>query len=146
MSSDNSLAFQFSNLHHSGQALDKRWQILLHINGDFTVYIGDRLLYSEPYFTLIEFAVSASRWSSTAHSTGRDLVFESQESDTSGLVWLKRSGDGWTVGSAYQRHQEHTLFDLSEIITAIEDYVSRLHHRIQGKYGIDLYHFIHTEP
>src|SRR6267142_2157664 len=87
-------------------------------------------------FCLVEFAMHISKWLREVTITNEDFVYESMESDEGGLVWIKRSGLGWRIGSVHQAYEEQKEFRLEEISIAVKEYSARLSEELFNKLGL----------
>ena len=129
---------KFSKMKVDGDSVEEPWQAYLRIVGLFCVKVGDRLLYQEEEFCLVEFAVSAQIWRKGLHQKQEDFIYTSLESDESGLFWVKKVDGGWRVGSIHQEYEEALVFDLDLLATALGTFCDRLRDKVLERFGVDL--------
>ncbi len=116
----------FSNLHFDGEIRSK-WDVLLRIVGDFAIVTGDRQLYGEVEFCLVEFAIALANWLATATDDGPDFVYTSMESETEGLVRFTLAEFGsWKVSAAHQHYDEVAQLTTDEVGCAARAYIQQL--------------------
>jgi hypothetical protein len=112
--------------------------VLLGLVADFSITVGDRLLYREVDFPVIELAAGLLRWLDQRPEPGDDFEWESMETEEPGWVWVRSAGDGWHIGSIHQEYPEPRSFSMTELRWAIADFVSRLSMKALEEQGIDL--------
>jgi len=132
----NTLRFEFEITTNDATSLKEPQQLLLGIVGNFAVRVDEKTLYEEVEFCLVEFAMHISKWLREVTITNEDFVYESMESDEGGLVWIKRSGLGWRIGSVHQAYEEQKEFRLEEISIAVKEYSARLSEELFNKLGL----------
>lgn len=116
----------FSNLHLDGEIRSK-WDVLLRIVGDFAITFGDRQLYDETEFCLVELAVALANWLATATDDGPDFVYTSLESETEGLVRFSLVGHGaWRISAAHQQYDEVVQLTTEQVKAAAGAYIHDL--------------------
>jgi hypothetical protein len=141
MDSNKSLAFQFDSIKQINE-LNDDWEIMLYIEADFFVLVDSKVLYSEQYFCVVEFASALFRWLDKVDKTEEDFIYESMDSDEVGLVWIKQNESGWRVGSVHQNYEEARTFNLDEIKEACKKIFYDLNNELSAKFKIDLYNFL----
>jgi hypothetical protein len=120
------MRFEFRDIHFDGN-VQTRIDAILRIGGDFAVWVGNRRLYHEEEFCLVEFAVALGDWLAVANDGGPDFVYTSMESETTGLVRFTSVNPGfWTVSAAHQDFQAEDLFTTADLRQAALDYVREL--------------------
>ena len=132
------LKFHFELTTTDATNLKEPQQLLLGIIGNFAVRVGEKPLYQEAEFCLVEFAMQITKWLSEVTITNEDFVYTSLESEEVGLVWIKRSGAAWRIGSIHQEYEEYKEFSLEEISNAVEEYRARLSEELFRKLGISV--------
>lgn len=130
--------FSFTEIALDGGALTEPWQVYLRIVGGFSVTVGGRGLYQEQGFCLVEFAVNSKLWLEHVKETEEDFIFTSQESDESGLVWVKKVAGGWRLGSIHQEYEETSVFDLDSLRAPLCAYFDGLRKRVEECFGVDI--------
>jgi len=130
------MRLEFSNIHFDGEIRTK-WDVLLRIVGDFTLWVDGRAIYREVEFCLVEFAVALADWLAVATDLGPDFVYTSMESETQGLVRFTRLNPGvWQVSAADQDEQATDSITTTELETAALSYIRALRARLQPKVDI----------
>lgn len=73
--------------------------ILVAVDADFRAVDGDRVVYEERSFPVVELAWSLLRW--LDQPDRGDFVFESMSFEELGAVTVRRQGAGWVFGSVF---------------------------------------------
>jgi hypothetical protein len=117
------MKLSFANLRFDGEVRTK-WDVLLRIVGDFSLWIRDRVIYREVEFCLVEFAVALANWLAIATDLGPDFAYTSLESETEGLVRFTRLAPGeWRVSAADQEEEARDSLTTAEIKHAAVAYI-----------------------
>jgi hypothetical protein len=132
------ITLRFEQLHRERPALRDRYDVLLGLVADFSITIGDRLLYREVDFPVVELAAGLLRWLEQRPEPGDDFEWESMETEEPGWVWVRSVGDGWRIGSIHQEYPELRSFSMTELQWAITDFVSRLSATALEEQRVDL--------
>jgi hypothetical protein len=85
------ITFAFGKLTSTVDDSTEIWQLWLKIEATFSVFVGPEIVYSEPYFPVVEFAQTAERWLDSCRS---HLVYVSLESEERPLIAFYRCADG----------------------------------------------------
>lgn len=119
------------------------WQASLWIEADFVVEVQEGVLLSEPYWCIVELAVSLAMWLRVATERGPDFNYTSMDDGQEGLLWFRRkTGGQWYVGSAWQKFEATTPSSFSAIQHAARAYIenvldkSQVH--VSGRLAADL--------
>jgi hypothetical protein len=112
-------------LERSYGELDEDWKVLLGIIGEFSLWVRGELVYWDGDFCLVEFAEQVRRWMDSEEPRA-EFSYDSIESDQPGLIWFRKFGDRWIVGSIHQRSEALQSFHFKELEAAFEAYVERL--------------------
>ncbi len=104
---------------------EARWSydLLLGVIATFEVRVGDRLLYREEMFPIVELCVALRQWRRDSLPRRQAFVFQSLESDEAGLVWIRPDDGGWRVGSIHQEYPELRRWSDDEIGRSLNDFV-----------------------
>lgn len=127
-----------TDLRFEGTDPEDRFDLLLGVCADLALQTEGRLLYSEPDFPVTELAVQLNAWAAGGPESGEDFEFSSMESDESGLVWFRRSGAGYRVGSLYQEFPAMAVHAPAAVRSTIERFVTDLRNRTRRELDIDL--------
>jgi hypothetical protein len=134
------MRLKFTNLHFEGE-IGTKWDVLLRIVGDFSLWIRDRAIYREVEFCLVEFAVALANWFAIATDLGPDFEYTSLESETEGLVRFTRYTPGtWRVSAAHQDEDAHDVLTTAELKDAAIEYIRDL--RASLKHEVDILQYI----
>lgn len=103
------IMFTFGKLTSTVDDSTEVWQLWLRIEATFSVRVGPEIIYSEPYFPVVEFAQIAEKWlaSGRAH-----LVYVSLESEERPLIAFYRRADG-----NFQFYSPHASVSRAVIVT-----------------------------
>jgi hypothetical protein len=134
----NGITLRFEQLHRERPALRDLYDVLLGLVAEFSITIGDRLLYREVDFPVVELAASLLRWLDLRPEPGDDFEWESMETEEPGWVWVRSAGDGWRIGSIHQEYPEPRILSMTELQWAITDFVGRLSAKALEEQRIDL--------
>jgi hypothetical protein len=132
------VAFAFADVKVDGGRLKEPWQVYLRIIGRFSVHVGERVLYVEESFCVVEFAIKSQLWLARVNETQEDFIYTSQESEESDLFWIRRSGAGWRIGSVYQEYEELSTFPLELLAAALCSYFNNLRRFVTEAFGRDI--------
>lgn len=130
--------FSFGDVSLEGGHLNEPWEVYLRIVGRFSVSVGERILYAEESFCVVEFAVKSQLWLKRVNETQEDFVYTSQESEEAGLFWIRKAGQVWRLGSAYQEYEELATFSLSSLAVALSAYFEDLQAFVTEAFDADI--------
>ncbi len=119
------IKFSFGKIHIT-QSIVNDWQIFVHVESDFSIFVGNKILYQEYDFNIAEFAVSVSQWFESNKTAPIDYYYETVDSEDVGFVWFKKNGSRWQIGSINQEYEETRLFELSELDATIKGFLTEL--------------------
>lgn len=130
------MRLEFSNVHFDGEIRTK-WDVLLRIVGDFSLWIGDRVVYREVEFCVVEFALALGSWLTVATDLGPNFVYTSLESETEGLVKFTRLKPGtWRVSAANQDQEPVDMLTTVELKHATVAYIRDIRAHLLPKLDI----------
>jgi hypothetical protein len=130
------ITFTTNNLHKDVPRVRDKFDRLLRIVGDFSIRVDSRILYVESEFPFVEFATQLTKW--LAAGGQQDFSYDSVESDDPGLVWFRRSGEQWKVGSIHQTYEENGTFSFDEIRQAGQQFIDTLINRVSAELKINI--------
>lgn len=107
---------------------------LVAADADFSVTDGDRTVFQEPYFPVVELARALVAWS--ASPSEGDFVFETLSSDILGVVTIARERAGWVVSSAFHPDSKSRPASRSEIDSCVTRFITAVHDDLLAR-GID---------
>ena len=120
------LRFEYRNLATDNSDLVALWEVYLRITADFSLLVSGRKIYEENSFPIVEFASLGAEWISSVAVPREDFIYTSVESEDEGLVWIKKEGEKWRVGSVHQERDSSELFYFSEIRESFESFYQSL--------------------
>lgn len=129
------VTFRFSEVTSDGGPVNMPWEVYLRIVGSFSIVVGERILYTEELFCIVEFAVKSNLWLKRVNEIKEDFVYTSQESEDTHLFWIRKSGAGWRIGSMSQEYEESRTFALDLLTAALSEYFNRLQNAVTEKFG-----------
>jgi hypothetical protein len=69
---------------------------------------------------------------------GNNFEFDSMESDDVGLIWFRRLGEGYRIGSLYQEFPAMAMLQNDQVRRIIAEFVDELQRRSLKELQIDL--------
>lgn len=130
--------FLFSDLHADRPDSSDYYQVLLGVNCHFAVGLDDLILYEEAGFPVLEFVEQLTAWLTQTPEPSNDFSYDSVESDVHSLIWIRRSGPGWRIGSANHAAVAYQPFPLQELRSAVSQLVERLLPVARHELGFDI--------
>lgn len=97
---------------------------LIAIDADLEIRDGDRIVYAEPKFPVVELARSLTSWMNVRERA--DFAFESMSFEESGVVTIARTGTGWHFSSAFTSEVMSSDVDLSELEDCIQEFIDQV--------------------
>jgi hypothetical protein len=119
------LRLTFTDTEFERPVLRDKFDLLLGVVATMQVVVGDRLLYREVMFPIVELRVALAQWLREGLPTGADFEFVSMESDEPGLVWFRRqAGGSWRAGSVHQEYPEIQSWTDAEVRNAVRRFTA----------------------
>lgn len=115
------MKMNYTNIDDSDLRGDTLADYLIAIDADFEILDGDRIIYSEPMFPVVELARSLSSW--IVMGERGNFAFDSLSSDESGLVTITRGGAGWHFSSMLTPELVSSEVDMSEVEACIQEFI-----------------------
>ena len=135
------IELKFSNLHQDGPSLNSTAERLLRIVADLSINVDERLLYKETDVPIVELAGQLWQWLKQGEIR-TDFSYESMESDTPGLISIKRGSGGWQVGSVHQEYEEVRLWPLEDIDRAVQNFLESVVGAARNQLAVDVHDII----
>jgi hypothetical protein len=132
------MKFQFSDARLEHGIGRGKYDLLVGAIATFTICVGERELYREVMFPMVELAVALQRWLGQGLPLGEAFEFVSLESDDHGLVWIQPSAHGWRVGSLHQEYPELKLWSTEEVADAVGVFVDGVERWLTSETGVNL--------
>ncbi|MET7331414.1 hypothetical protein [Nonomuraea sp. NPDC005650] len=116
------MQFVFSNVSADDLHSRHSAEILAHVEADFSITDGERLIFTEHLFPVAELAVELLNW----RSGPEGVPFEMQSGGFSddGAVRIHRRQEGWCVGSVFHPDVWTTALPLTIIDQRIRTFVA----------------------
>lgn len=124
MTATRSVRVSFTNLHIDGQVRPLReHQLLLRIVANLEVWAKVTLVYKEIDFTVVELAYALSQW---LKDTSRDFEFKSMEHECPALIYFRKSGNWWNVGTEANTATNASHIEAPALVEAATDFISKV--------------------
>lgn len=107
---------------------------LVAVEADLQIVDGERTVYEEPSFPVVELARALQAWSGAP--VRDDFVFDSLSSDVPGLVTVAREGDLWVVFSATEPASRSAPLPAPEIDACVRQFIDEVAAELRDR-GID---------
>ncbi|NKY39881.1 hypothetical protein [Cellulomonas septica] len=116
---------------------------LVAVDAHLFVTDGDRVVYDEPYFPVVELARALAAW---AEDPARDdFRFVTLSSDVIGLVTIEREGTAWSVYSVNDPSRRSSPAADDEVVMWVREFVDRVRGDLYAR-GVDADHVLGLEP
>lgn len=128
------LAITFADATFTRTDVHDRFDLTLGVEATLALTIGDRLIYTEPMFPIVELRQAISAWMPTIST---DFEFISMESDEPGLIWFRRQPSGlWRAGSIHQDDIATQELDTADVLVGCADFVTRIDGWVRDALGV----------
>jgi hypothetical protein len=127
-----------SELHGSTLA-----DFLVNMEANIEVVDGDRIIYQELSFPVVELARELSAWMARedAEIDGSDFTFSSMSFDVDGAIEIKRLPAGWVIGSVFTPEVRSAPMPWEDLSNALNRFVGRVRSDVQ-RLGFDPDHLV----
>lgn len=132
------IAFRLGRLEVEPPGVKRPVDTVTSVVTDFEIDVDGECLFSETSFPVIELAGALLRWKSVSGEGRCDFEFESMDFEEPGLMWIRREGDGWRVGSLLQEFPDLTVRSADELDRAIDGFVADLERAAREELGLRL--------
>lgn len=129
--------FRFTNLVSEGRPIGTE-DLLVRAGADFEIVVGERVLYFEIDFPVIELAAALAHWSDVAAPLDADFEFDSMSAPEPGWVQIRRESAGWRLGSLHQEYPEMGVFTTDEVESAVRRFTRSLARASREQLNLDL--------
>lgn len=130
------LAISFADATFTREDPRDRFDLALGVEATLALTVGDRLIYTEPMFPIVELRQALIAWMPTATA---DFEFMSMESDEPGLIWLRRQPSGlWRAGSILQDDIATQELDAAEVVDGCAEFVARVDGWVRDELGVEV--------
>jgi len=135
----------FGPLRVDRPALESRWDVLLGVVAELSIFIGSRCLLREEMFPVVELAESLARWlSDLDRGVVADFSYESMESAEGPLLQFVRCDAGWTVRSPLQEYQHEQVLMTESVCNAARRFVEEVQRSAAAQLNLEVGQWIAT--
>ncbi|EHR62593.1 DUF7878 domain-containing protein [Saccharomonospora cyanea] len=113
-------------------------ELFVHVEADISIWDGERELYSEILFPVLELASRVHDWTRVDSVDREDFELDSLSFEETGVVRIVRFGPGWSLGSVHEPGRWSGRYSLEEVDAAVLPFVRRVRAEAEAKVGIDL--------
>ncbi len=128
-------AILLSSLRADPPQLEDAIDLVSNLEAEIEVEVDGRIIYHEVSFPVAELAVALTQWLSVSSDARSDFEFDSMSAEELGLVWIRREGGGWRIGSVRQERLGYQTLTSGEVEALIHDYVLHLSSRVEAVFG-----------
>jgi hypothetical protein len=100
--------FRFSNLYSERGVASELWQAELWLQAHFSVEVAEGILLSEPYWCVVELALSLAAWLPAATENGPAYSYKSMEAEEELLRFSPVAPGKWVIGSDWTTVENST--------------------------------------
>jgi len=105
---------------------------LVNIEAFFEVVDGREVIYSEPYFPVVELARELAHWLPLGESRAPDFHLSSLSFEDPGAVMILRGESGWRVGSMFTPEVKSAPIPWDRLAVCIGDFISDARRDVLG--------------
>jgi hypothetical protein len=111
---------------------------LVNMEANIEVVDGDRIIYRELSFPVVELARELAAWMARedAEIDGSDFTFSSMSFDVDGAIEIKRLPSGWVIGSVFTPEVRSAPMPWEGLSNALNRFVGRVRSDVQ-RLGFD---------
>ncbi|NYI70204.1 hypothetical protein GGQ54_000764 [Naumannella cuiyingiana] len=130
------ISLSFSDTAFRRGSARNKFDLLLGVEGTLQLAVGDRLVYSEPMFPVVELRHALASWLRCADS---DFEFISMESDEPGLLWFRQQPSGrWRAGSIHQDDIAVTELNLPAVEAGCYRFIEAVDQWVRENLGVEV--------
>lgn len=131
------LRFEIAGVASEADSIRSVADLLVGVTADLTVSCSCSAVYREPQFPVVELACALKQWASDPWAIRDDFEFDSMSTPEPGWVWLRRSGEGWRVGSIHQDEPCAQVWEEDQVQAAIQSFVSGIVAAVRASASVD---------
>lgn len=123
----------------------KNGKLLIDVDGELTITLGDRRFFWEPSFTLLELGVALKRWRTKDPNPNKDYHFFTMEHDEreGPILAFNRKYEGkWQLFSIWQGFEHVDLITTEELMEAIDRYLTELEAVLIARFRLRYRNFV----
>lgn len=117
----------------------KDGKLLIDVDGELTMTLGERCFFSEPSFTLLELGVALKRWRTKDPDANKDFHFFTMEHDEREgpiLAFNQKSEGWWQLFSIWQEFEQEDLIGPKDLLGAVDCYLAELEKVLTERFGL----------
>lgn len=117
----------------------KNGKLLIDVDGELTITLGERLFFGEPSFTLLELGVALKRWRLQDPNANKDFQFFTMEHDEREgpiLAFNQKSPGQWQLFSIWQEFEHEEFICGADLLEAVDEYLSELETVLAERFGL----------
>lgn len=124
-----------SGLRSDPPRLSDEIDLVANIEADLRLAVDGQVVYEEVSFPVVELALALVRWLATPPDDRSGFEFDSMSAEEPGLIWIRRVGDGWRVGSIHQERSDLRALTSVEIEALIRGFVAQISDGFEARFG-----------
>ena len=117
----------------------KNGKLLIDVDGELTITLGDRRFFWEPSLTLLELGVALKRWRTKDPGANKDFHFFTMEHDEREgpiLAFNRKSAGQWQLFSIWQEFEHLDLIAAEDLLEAVDGYLAELEAVLVDRFGL----------
>jgi hypothetical protein len=131
------LSLKFKDARFVRSSPRDKFDLLLGVVATFEIMVGERILYHEEEFPIVELRVQLVRWIDDGFISGVDFTLDSMESDEPGMVWFRKDAEGgWRAGSLFQEYIEVAVWSNSDVLNSVTRFVTEVDDWVDANLGV----------
>ena len=129
------MRFVYRNLNADDLRGSSVAELLVNVEANLQIIDDGRVIYEERAFPVLELARELVGWTQSACAEERDFEFVSLSFEETGAVRIRRSSEGWLVGSVFEPELVSRPIRWKELSEAVNSLAANLR-RDLGQLGI----------
>ncbi|WP_203333525.1 hypothetical protein [Planococcus beigongshangi] len=117
----------------------KNGKLLIDVDGELTITLGESRFFGEPSLTLLELGVALKRWRIEDPNAIKDFHFFTMEHDEKEgpiLAFRRQGKSGWQLFSIWQAFSHDGLISAEDLLEAVDRYLATLEEVLIKRYGL----------
>lgn len=136
------MRIEYTDIDFSDLRGDLLADYLIAVDADLRITEGDRAIYEEPDFPVVELARSLAAWLREGHRT--NFQFTSLSSDEPGIVTVSREGEGWCIFSTFTPDVRSSVVQQVDLDECLLDFIQKVRSDLVHR-GLDAEWVLGTE-
>lgn len=117
----------------------KNGKLLIDVDGELTVTLGDRCFFWEPSLTLLELGVALKRWRAQDQDANNDFHFFTMEHDEREgpiLAFIRKDDGWWQLFSIWQAFSHEDVIPANDLLQGVDRYLTELESVLMERYNL----------